>query len=698
MSSFLKSRRNFILSIILFLLATLLLSQAGISYTLSKSKPKILRYLTRTFAYRFTLQDLSFNFLQGLHLKGASIFYTNQDKPSIFIREAFIYIKILPLIFKGTVAIQADINQAQFLLHKEEEGVNLQIIFSDLYKKMPKNKPALLNLFKYSLGASIKTAKLIYRGNGSLEKNLYLLMKNSRIKQESKRFKFDSDIELNYSLSNDAYIAWFFKNTNLKEQVSCSLQGNIKGEHLIIDLIVLNIGKDQIMGTGISKGFSEKNPYLDIAFINSAISLNNIASLKDNFNAQGNVLFSLKINGPMDNTKISTVGSVHYCSLRYALSSGELFDIKNLNGNLEYKGNRLNFDNVYLELNEVPLNIELSTIISDEIDIALKASILKDFLSYQGIPLDKLEAVFKGRLKNTLQGELELNALHVRKGMNLNMCTRFKKVNFDYKSLKEKYFIADTVELTKDNASKIQKLNFSNLKAKVYTSRDKIEIKGLNCYGYNSKLSGDINLNIAGKTSLIIALEGIGLDVKTVMQDINISDKLLAGVMDIKIAFDNQQKDFFTGTCYIKEGTANLKLVADIVGLPALEKVNFDTIDGRFSISKEIIKVDEIKLANPDIALNASWQTNAKIEGILNLKITSELLSQSPPFKKLLNLTGIKKPYIDFSFLLGGIPKAVRVMWLKGEFKDKIKQDLPNWVKIKIENELDKMLDALPNE
>lgn len=102
-----------------------------------------------------------------------------------------------------------------------------------------------------------------------------------------------------------------------------------------------------------------------------------------------------------------------------------------------------------------------------------------------------------------------------------------------------------------------------------------------------------------------------------------------------------------------------------------------------------------MKLNNPDIMLDASWNTNGKIDGLLNLEVSSELLSQSRPFKKLLNLTRTKKPYIDFDFSLGGIPKTVRAMWMKGEFKDKIKEGLPAWVKRKIERELDNLVEEL---
>jgi len=698
MSSFLKSRRNRILIVILSSLLIPLLFQTGISYILNKSKPRILGYLNNTFEYRFALGNISFNFLQGLHIKQASVFYNNQGKPTIFIKEAFIHIKILPLIFKRTIAIQADINQAQFLLNKEEKGLNLQMIFSDIYKKMPKIKPLILNKFKDRLDISIKFAKLIYTGNTSFQNYIYILIKNSKFKQESERFRFDSDIELNYQLSEDAYIARFFKNKSIKQEINCSIQGNIKGKDLIMDLILLNIGKNQIIGTGTTKDFRERNPYVDIAFMHSVILLDNITSMKDNFAAEGNAFFSLKINGPMNNTKASIVGTLLDCNLRYALANAESFDIKNFNGELDYGDTRIKLDKVYLKLNTVPLNIKLLINISDEPDIALSISLLREFLTAQNLPLARLEAVFNGKIKKTLQGELKLDALYIRRGLKLNMQAYFKNIDFDYSSREEKYFRAGVIELIKDNTLKIQKLSFTNFKSKVYLGKDRIELKELNFYGYNALLNGKINLNVGDKTALIFTLEGIGLDVKTLMQDINISNKLLSGSMDTKVMFDNQQKGFLEGECYIKDGVADLDLVANILKLPSLKKVNFDLLESHFSLSKETVRVNEIKLVSPDVMLNTSWDTNGKIDGILNLKIASGLLNQSKAFKRLLALTEIKKPYIDFSFLLGGVPDSVRVMWMKGEFKDKIKEGLPDWAKKRIENNLDKLIDGMANE
>lgn len=700
--SFLKSRRsrNCIFIVILTLITILLLFQVVLSLTLYKSKTKITKYLNNTFGYQFSLGEISFNFLRGLHINEASIFYNEQGRPPLIIKDAFVSIKILPILLKRTVVIQTDINEALLSINKERDGLNLQIIFSDIYKKATKFKPLLPNIFKKGMRLSIKRTKLVYAGNSYFEKNMYILLKNSKIKQEqeSEKFNFDSVIELNYRLPEDTYLARFFKSKNMQQEIKCSVQGKIKGEDLDMDLILLDIGKDQILGMGVTKDFAERNPYLDIIFVHSTISLENIASIKNNFNVQGNAFLSITFNGPMDDIKIGITGKLQDCNFNYTLPGAESCDIKKFNAEFIYKDNLIKLGNAYLRLNAVPLNIKLSAIISIQPVIELNVSLPEEFLISQRLPLKRLGAVWNGKIEKTLMGDLQINTLYVRGDLNLDMRAHFKKIEFDYSNPKEKYFRADTIELVKGSALKTQRLNLTNFKSKVYLSKNRIDIKEINCSAYNAVLNSEVKLDAADKTTLGFILGGNSLDVKTLMQDINISDKLLSGNMDAKIMFDNQQEDFLQGSCYIKDGVVDLDVLANILKLPSLKNVNFDTIDISFSLSNQIIRVSKIKLFSRDIILDAFWNTDGKIEGVLNLKIASGLLNRSPSFKRLLRLTKMKKPYIDFSFLLGGIPNTARIMWMKGEFKDKIKQELPPWVKRSIENSLDKMIDELSDK
>lgn len=694
MSSFLKSRHKRLLKAILALLIILLLTQSIFSYTLYKHKPKILDYLTETFGYSISIENISFNFLQGLHIKGVHIFYNRKARPPVFIKDAFVRIRILPLILKKA-ALRIDITEALLLMNREEEGINLQVIFSDIYKKIPEIKFLASAISNNRIDLSIKTAEFFYTGNPYLEKNMHILLKDSRIKQDAEKFNFNTNLEFYYRLPENRVISRLFKDKNIKQKMKCSVEGRINRDDLTMDLISLRIGQDEIIGAGINKGFAERNPYLDITFTRAVISLANIIYTKDNLGAQGYAFFFIKLNGLMNETKIDLNGTLRNCNFKYISPSAETIEVAELNGETGIHNNQLKLNNIYLKINKIPLKIQSTLAISEAPDIALNISLAEDFLTSYDLPLKKLELIFNGRLKKNLEGDLKIDTDYVRKDSDLNMQAYFKNISFDYSNPKEKYFSCEAVELVKDSGYKIQKLNFANLESKIYLNENGIKIKQLNFYGYGSSLSGELSLETKNKASLKFVLEGNGLDVKSLMQDIMISDKLLSGSMDIKVAFDNQQKDFLKGSCYIKKAAADLDILAAIVKLPSLNNVDFDSIKAIFSLSKTAIKVEEIKLLSPDVICEAHWDTNSKIDGLFRLKMAAELLKKSESFRKLINLAKINDPYIEFSFLLGGMPRAVRIMWLKGEFKDRIEQGLPDWIERRIEKDLNKMIDDL---
>ena len=350
------------------------------------------------------------------------------------------------------------------------------------------------------------------------------------------------------------------------------------------------------------------------------------------------------------------------------------------------------------DLNTVPFSVELLFEPLQQNHINFKLSLSNDFLDAQKIPLDKLETIFDGRLQDKLRGDLSIYTLYLRKGNDIKMQALFKGLEFDFRNLKEKYLKAGDLELVKVNTGKIQQLNFHDFSSSVDIGRDKIEINDLSFKGYNAKLNGSIKLNTKDEASLFVRFNGSGLDVKTVMQDINVSDKLLSGTMEATVVFDNLQKEFLVGDCKITGGVAKLDLVADILKLPSLKRVNFDVMQSSFSISKDTVSVGKIKLKNPQISLDSSWNSNGKIEGSLDLKASADLLNESRAFKRLLQLTQNKKQYIEFNFLLGGIPNSVRAMWMKGEFKDKIAEGLSSAMKRRIEKELDHLVEELSYE
>lgn len=691
----LKSRHSRIFIFVLILIAVILALQTGISYLFTKLKPKALGYLNSTFGYRFDIGDSSFTFLRGLHIKSITINAKDKDNPLIVAKDIFLSLKILPLFIKRTLAIHVAVDEASLSLNKQRGGMNLQIIFSDIYKRSSEVKVALPKIFKNAFRISVRQTKVTYYGNNNLEKTLTFWLKNSEINQESESFNFEGTIDLNYRIPENSYLSGFLKNNELRQLIKYSVQGNIKGEDTFINLISLKIGEDQILGTGFNKGFAERNPYLNINFIPSTLSLESIGFIKEGLGANGYAVLSANLYGPMDNTKIDISGKLEYCNLKLAFPGKGSYEIRDLCGEIGYRDNRLQLNEASLKLNSIPLNIKLNANIFGTPGISLHLFLPEDFLASEGIPFKKLGLILSGEIKNNFTGDIRFDASYVKGNEAFDMAAHLKNIDFDYSNPIEKQLNARKVELIKSSTPEPQKLNFADLKSKIYTHKGGIEVKQVSLSGYGALLNGQINLDTSDKVSLNFVLDGKRLTAEKLMQDINIRNGLLSGDMDVKIDFDNQRKDSLKGSCHIKNGVVDLGLLAKIVKLPSLKNINFNVLEILFTATKDRINVEKVKLISKSVLLDAFWNMDSNVEGSLNLKIASKLLNQSPTFRKLISLTKIKKPYIDFRFALGGIPKAARVMWLKGEFKDKITEELPLWVKKRIEKNLDKMLEEL---
>lgn len=696
MTSFLKSNFKRIFIITLALLAVLFLLQIAISYALHNYRTKLITYLDSTFGYRFALERISFSFLSGVHIGEFSLFDRGQERAPIFIKDAFIRPGILPLLL-GKLVIRIQVTEAVLLVSREKEGMKLQIIFSDIYKKASQEPPRLPAALKSSVEMSIKTAKITYIDNPALEKNMHLVLQNCKLYQEPTIGRFSCDIDFIYQLAEGASI---FKENRIAQKIKCAIQTRIQDNDLYMDYITLNTGRSQLIGSGVNKNFAEKNPHLEVNFGFSPALLEDFISLKNTFGAQGTAVILLIINGPMDDIKPAIIARLYDCQLQYPLPDNEFFEIEKLNGEIELQGNLIKVKNASLKSGKTAVNIDRLFInASPNPDITLGLSFPEEFLASQNLPLQKLQVILSGKIGDSLSGDLKINALYLRKDLRQDMQVNLDKINLDYKNPGVKYFRAETIQLLKDNSYKIQKLNFTGFNAKIYLGKRRVEIKDLNFSGYNALLNGEMELDYTDKPALVFALKGAGLDAKTLMADMNTTDKLFSGTLDFGISFDNHRTRFLKGNCKIKDGFADLGTVATILELPALRNMYFNNIDAGFSITREKVIVDKINLSNPPhVSLEAFWETGDKIDGRLNLVVNSKLLKESHAFRKLLELSRLKNDYVDFRFLLKGDDRNPRIMWLKGEFKDKLKQNISGWIERKIEEEIDRIINNLSDQ
>lgn len=711
-------KRSVILAALAFLLFVLILNSV-FSVLLYRSRGKIIKYASETIGYRINLDNITFGFLSGIRIKGLSLYYAGHDKEAVYVKEASVLLS-LPALLKKKIAVKrVHIYEAVLFSKKEKEGVNLQVIFSGINKRIqaPAHSP-----FKISTDNSsvfISSMKVVsvdneYRPTGTELAFSNTLLQTSidkgatarptlapgqtriGVKGEGRRVNAEGKIRLICHFSPGNFQFGFLNNLlKVEEEMDFSLEGNQEGRDLNIEFLKFTIGNEEIAGFGLIKDFTERNPLPNIKIIDSVISLNNIKFLEHSFGRYDSISFSARISGKMDDIKLYVSAVLNNCTLKYPASKGRILKIENMDGRIEYSDGYVRLDGFQLKLGKVPLAFNLKISANNEPDIYLDASLSKEFFDSQDLPIKKLNLVLDGKIKNTLTGSLRINALYARKDSVFNLQANLGGLEFDYLNPQEKFFKIENLALLKENAvdePNPQRLNFSGFSARINLAEKKLDIKDIKFNGYNGRLWGEINFSLIDKAMLKFVLNSRGLDVYALMRDMYITKKILSGKLDTKVFFNNLEKDFLRGTCYIRNGIVDLDVLANTVNLPPLKDRDFNTAHVYFAVSKKLIKIRGVRLSGPDLIMNAYWNINSRINGNLNLKIASEVLKKSAQFNKLFLLTKIKRPYIDFKFLLGGIPDAMRIMWLKGEFKEKLEETLPPRIKRAIEVNLNKLI------
>jgi len=672
------SRLKLLLALTIAVFLAVLL-QTGLSFVLRKSKPGIEARLSSELGREISLENVSFSFYRGLRVRGLRVFYRRGEEPAIFIDDAYISFRILPL-FKGKLSpgrIRA--GEMSVNVKKEEEGQNIQVIISDMRKKVSGRVEPAAAPVKAKTKVSIASAKIIYPLE-SKQKAVFFL-KKILLEQNADRFRMSFNGQLDYP----------FSGYDLKQKFKFTAEGAVKGMEMGLNLILVEIGTDQLLGTGVVYDFLERNPYVDVILVPSGLALNNIDFLKEGFSAEGSAFISLKLTGNMDKPELIAEAILDDCRLKYAPEDAAHFMIENLSGDLKFIKGRLKLARGSFNANGLPLNAAFETFPSGTKQIDLNLSLTPEYL--RPLNLESLDFNFQGQINPSLSGDVSARAVYAAKEGSINMRADCRNMLFNSKT---RSFTASSVELNKESGDSPQKMSFSRLAGDLSTGKDLVEIKDITMDGYFGKIKGSLKLFIKGASSkLTFWLSGSGLDARRVFSDLNTFDNLLSGDIYADIYFDNTLKYFLSGDCYIKKGAADLNAFASVVKFPSLSNVIFDDIHLKFSLSRDILVISEANFLGPDVILDANWKSNSKIEGSFFIKVRSVLLKESPEFRRLLSFAGVREPFIDFKFALGGIPQAVRLRWEKGEFKERIESGLFPFVKRAMEAKLDGMIEEL---
>lgn len=698
MSFSLHLRRNKTLFIFLFFLLSGLAFESLASFFLDSSRPRLVRYLQETFGYSISLDKIKVSFIKGIHIEGARVYYPKEAKPAIAAKGISMY--VLPLFINNAALVKVVVDEYALCSKNEFEGNNVQVILSDIHKKLqsPSFAPSpQLNIKK--LFVTLRKCTLLAQDTSANSSFPELEFKDVRIDVLNlAKVKCRANLAFSYPFPKSSLSTQLLKESRIDQNFLCFLEGETRGNDFFLDTLFLRFGTKEIFATGVIRNFFERRPQLNVVFTGAPLAINDFLFLKDNIRVDGSFSVMLRCNGPLENVKFVLELKPERCSVEYTGASGSVVALTGISGKLVLKDNTLDLENFSLKLNTLPLACKGKAVFTDTCSFSATVTLPKHFVVAQKFPIENIQAIVDGVVGKELSGNLFIEAMSKAGEGPLKLHLILKDIRISPKdSFARSPLTVQSLDFESIGAAAVQKLHFSDCKGMINFSKSGCSLSDLVFRGYGGMGRATFTLNPKNKNILVGNVFASKMDAKEITQDLRITKKLLSGSLDAKIRFSFPDKEFMRGVSFINDGMIDLGELSNAVKLPPLQATYFKQLHLYCAVSNTLVKIRGVKLTSPDITLNAFWDFEKNIHGILNMKVSKDLLSLSPQFKKLISITGTQAPYIDFKFLLGGTPKAMRALWAKGVFKQRLEQSLPSWIKRRIEVNLDDMINELAN-
>ncbi|MFH1622673.1 MAG: hypothetical protein ABIA97_06105 [Candidatus Omnitrophota bacterium] len=348
-----------------------------------------------------------------------------------------------------------------------------------------------------------------------------------------------------------------------------------------------------------------------------------------------------------------------------------------------------------------PINLSLEIANDQNLDrlINLEASV-------QNLDLfDYIKVIFDGSLSNqTIGGDIEvtLRKAYVQKTLIKEFLIKKFSLN-----LVDWDFGSDVLEIIleelKPDQTEISSEQFEiiGLNGDLVFDQDNFKLSNFRTNMLGGTLKGSVILG--SKDNAFYYDSQIYLsnfNATDLLKDLSITDYQLTGLLSGTLNFKSKLKEAVSGDLQIINGrldnNAILNAISDFFGLPSLRTVDFSNLKVIFQKVWNQYNA-KISLFSKDVSIyldNKSFM-DGTVDGYLLVKLSTELMDQSPRFKRLFKYIGYKEPTVYFPFQLKGYAGNPRIEWLQNEFKEKIQGFLSDSSKNLLQSELSKMIEGL---
>ncbi|MHA1896220.1 MAG: hypothetical protein ACTSU2_02390 [Promethearchaeota archaeon] len=480
------------------------------------------------------------------------------------------------------------------------------------------------------------------------------------------------------------------RNMQHREDINYTFETTFLGDDFLINKLELTgyEASNLFLSGGIKDFSSDVN--LDLEGELNSILLEDIKLFNNKyFNTKGFADINFKISGQADSAKFLTKIKFSNC----ACSILNSFSVKKINSDLSLDGKDLSLE-LTGSYDDSPINLSVDLNQRNIPHIHSELSI-KD-LGY----FDNVAISFQGYyLNNVIGGDLEAIFNYIEQKTNKTTSIAFKNAYLDFEMKKFKSNALDIVWLSDSPEEECvsKAVSFKGLNTDFAFENDALSI--------NNFIADLYGGTIEGNGELWLELDEFKYRSKLYLQNLKVKDFAkeflllgyqLTGMLSGSVGLSSDQKKSIFGEIQIANGqvfdNVVLGAISDFFGMPSLRTIDFDNL--RINFLKEWGKYSTvINLFSPDITiyLDNNFLKEGIMNGYLSVRLSSSLMDQSKPFKRLFKYIEYNQPTVYFPFNLKGYVDNPRIEWLQNEFKEKLGAFLKDKYKKILQDQLNRV-------
>lgn len=379
-------------------------------------------------------------------------------------------------------------------------------------------------------------------------------------------------------------------------------------------------------------------------------------------------------------------------------------NVLDINSEFSINKNIVKIERFRSTVNNIPVSLSGEVQVSDALgyDISSVAYFSK---SNNGMKksISELSINLKGQVrKGVLQGDVNA-AVSYEESSELNKYVgssgiSFSNVSTDLNTYPKYSLNAERVALFFEKNRIVQEIIFNRSKAEIDLAYKDGKNINIDSELFGGKVLANININQENQlnvTNAIINFKELDISkINGLLYDFSI----LKGKVNSRISFTDYPGLDVKGDLDIRDGYLTnagfldwLSEYFDIAGVRSIEGYGLGL---QFRINKNSLDIYDVMIDSKKINLNGYFKIReyANVSSEFRMEFDKEMMKESKRFRSLLKRIKDDRQLVAFDFRLLGDINKINFQWMQSEFKEAATGVIPNFIKRKIERNIEKAI------